>query len=175
MTDPKGYYKLLGITHKASDKDIKKAYRKMALQYHPDKNPNNKPAEEMFKKIAEAYQVLSDTDKRTEYDNVSVHRPFVFQQSQQFDPFAIFKNFQTQGSSNSMNMSFDIHNMMRSQDFTNTSVRSSNSKQFSTNFSCSTQTVFKDGKKIVTTTETCNGQTTKKVMVFDSKTNKRLR
>ena len=174
MTDPKGYYKLLGITHKASDKDIKKAYRKMALQYHPDKNPNNKPAEEMFKKIAEAYQVLSDTDKRTEYDNVSVQLPFVFQQSQQFDPFTIFKNFQTQGRMNGMNMSFDVNNMMRAQGSKNTSIRSSNSKQFSTNFSCSTQTTFKDGKKIVIITEIRNGKTTKKVMIFDSKTNARL-
>jgi curved DNA-binding protein len=62
------YYKLLGLDKKASTEDIKKAYRKLALKWHPDKNPNNKAAEERFKKISEAYAVLSDPKKREEYD-----------------------------------------------------------------------------------------------------------
>jgi curved DNA-binding protein len=62
------YYKLLGLDKKATNEDIKKAYRKLALKWHPDKNPNDKSAEERFKKISEAYAVLSDPKKREEYD-----------------------------------------------------------------------------------------------------------
>ena len=64
----KDYYEVLGISKSASAQEIKKAYRKMAIQYHPDKNPDDKEAEEMFKKAAEAYEVLSDPDKKSRYD-----------------------------------------------------------------------------------------------------------
>jgi curved DNA-binding protein len=63
------YYKILGLSKTASSDEIKKAYRKLALKYHPDKNPDNKEAEEQFKKISEAYAVLSDSEKRKQYDN----------------------------------------------------------------------------------------------------------
>jgi curved DNA-binding protein len=62
------YYKILGVEKTASATEIKKAYRKLALKYHPDKNPDNKEAEDKFKKISEAYAVLSDEKKRQEYD-----------------------------------------------------------------------------------------------------------
>ena len=62
------YYKILGINKSASDAEIKKAYRKSAIKYHPDKNPGNKEAEAKFKQAAEAYEVLGNSDKRSKYD-----------------------------------------------------------------------------------------------------------
>jgi curved DNA-binding protein len=64
----KDYYDILGVNKKANDEEIKRAYRKMAMKYHPDRNPNKKEAEERFKEINEAYAVLSDKEKRKQYD-----------------------------------------------------------------------------------------------------------
>lgn len=63
------YYKTLGVEKSAAEEDIKKAYRKLAMKFHPDRNPGNKQAEEKFKKISEAYAVLSDQEKRKQYDS----------------------------------------------------------------------------------------------------------
>lgn len=62
------YYEVLGVAKNASEDEIKKAYRKIAIKYHPDRNPGNKEAEEKFKEAAEAYDVLRDPQKRQQYD-----------------------------------------------------------------------------------------------------------
>ncbi|MCK9274734.1 MAG: DnaJ domain-containing protein [Syntrophales bacterium] len=82
------YYKILGIDKKAKNEDIKKAYRKLALKYHPDRNPGNKEAEDNFKKISEAYAVLSDSEKRRQYDTYG-SQSF----GQRFTQEDIFRNF----------------------------------------------------------------------------------
>ena len=66
----KDYYKILGVERSANADEVRKAYRKLAMQYHPDRNPGDKQAEEKFKEINEAYQVLSDTQKRARYDQL---------------------------------------------------------------------------------------------------------
>jgi molecular chaperone DnaJ len=68
LSEKKDYYDLLGVDRNVSEDDIKKAYRKLALKYHPDRNPGDRQAEEKFKEVSEAYQVLSDSQKRAQYD-----------------------------------------------------------------------------------------------------------
>ena len=68
MADEKDYYKILGVERTATADEIKRAYKKVAIKYHPDRNPGNKEAEEKFKQAAEAYDVLRDPDKRARYD-----------------------------------------------------------------------------------------------------------
>ena len=99
------YYALLGVSKSASQDEIKKAYRNLAFKYHPDRNPGDKSAEEKFKKITEAYSVLSDSNKRAQYDAGGA---FNYGQSQQwnqwqhsqqggpyesYDPFREWENF----------------------------------------------------------------------------------
>lgn len=84
------YYSILGVSKNATDSEIKKAYRKLAVQFHPDKNPGDKAAEERFKKIVDAYSVLSDPQKRKEYDAPKQHRHGNFN----FDDFV--NNFSSQ-------------------------------------------------------------------------------
>ncbi|MEZ0392919.1 MAG: DnaJ domain-containing protein, partial [Pseudobdellovibrionaceae bacterium] len=68
MAGKKDFYSLLGVSRSANADEIKKAYRKLAMKYHPDKNPGDKKAEEQFKELTEAYEVLSDEKKRQMYD-----------------------------------------------------------------------------------------------------------
>jgi molecular chaperone DnaJ len=68
MSSKRDYYEILGVSKSASADEIKKAYRKVAMQFHPDRNPGDKASEEKFKEAAEAYEILSDQDKRAQYD-----------------------------------------------------------------------------------------------------------
>lgn len=68
MSTKRDYYEVLGVTKTASQEEIKKAYRKVAMQFHPDRNPGDKASEEKFKEAAEAYEVLNDADKKAQYD-----------------------------------------------------------------------------------------------------------
>ena len=95
------YYTLLGVSKDASQDEIKRAYRKMAVKYHPDKNPGDKSAEEKFKQVSEAYDVLKDEQKRAAYDcyGHSAFDPraggmnggFSGNAGQGFDPFDVFR------------------------------------------------------------------------------------
>jgi molecular chaperone DnaJ len=75
MSSKRDYYEILGVKKQATAEEIKKAYRKVAMQFHPDRNPGDKDAEEKFKEAAEAYEVLNDADKRAQYDRFG-HQAF---------------------------------------------------------------------------------------------------
>lgn len=89
------YYEVLGVKKDATDDEIKRAYRKLAIKYHPDKNPGDKAAEEKFKQCAEAYEVLSDPQKRQRYDQYGFNDPFAGGGGggAGFNPFDIFNSF----------------------------------------------------------------------------------
>ena len=75
MAEKRDYYEVLGVSKNASEDEIKKAYRKIAIKYHPDRNPGDKEAEEKFKEAAEAYDVLHDPQKRQQYDQFGFNAP----------------------------------------------------------------------------------------------------
>ena len=119
----KDYYKILEINKNATDEEIKKAYRKLAKKWHPDKNLNNPRAEEKFKEIQEAYDVLSDKKKRENYDN-----PYNFSSEDVFSEFDFFKNFKTSSKKQQSDYDFfqDIENFFKEKN--NKTLKGSNLK-----------------------------------------------
>ena len=91
MNGKRDYYEVLGVSRSASEQEIKSAYRKLALQHHPDRNPGNKEAEERFKEAAEAYSILSDSQKRAQYDRFG-HAGVGSAAGAGFDP-SVFSDF----------------------------------------------------------------------------------
>ena len=75
MAQKRDYYEVLGVAKTATEDEIKKAYRQIAIKYHPDRNPGDKEAEEKFKEAAEAYNVLHDPQKRQQYDQFGFNGP----------------------------------------------------------------------------------------------------
>jgi len=87
------YYEVLGVVRGAGEDDLKKAYRRFAIQFHPDRNPGDKQAEEKFKELNEAYQVLSDPEKRAQYDRFG-HAAFQGQGAGGFGGFDFTQGFE---------------------------------------------------------------------------------
>lgn len=98
----KDYYSILGLNRDATQEEIKKAYRRLALKYHPDRNPKDKEAEEIFKEIGEAYAVLGDREKRRMYDRFG---PSQFWQ--RYRPEDIFKNSSSKDFFREFDLRFD--------------------------------------------------------------------
>ncbi|MFZ2278708.1 MAG: DnaJ domain-containing protein, partial [Prosthecobacter sp.] len=94
MADKRDYYEVLGVSRDVSAEELKKAYRKLAVKFHPDKNPDDKSAEGKFKEVGEAYDVLSDEQKRAAYDRYG-HAAFAGgmggPSAGGHDPFDIFR------------------------------------------------------------------------------------
>ncbi len=90
MKELPDYYEILGVSCKASQEEIKRAYRQLAFKYHPDRNPGNPEAEEQFKKITEAYAILIDPEKRTNYDRMRNSKSYFYDYYSQEEIFRSF-------------------------------------------------------------------------------------
>lgn len=105
--DYKDYYKILGVEKSATQDAIKKAYRKLAVKYHPDKNPDDKSAEDKFKDIAEAYEVLKDPEKRKRYDELGAN----WKHYQQYGPDPGWSNFGGRPQGSSVHFEGDLNDL----------------------------------------------------------------
>ena len=106
----KDYYKILGVDKNATTEEIKKAFRKLAMKYHPDRNQNDKTAEEKFKEITEANEVLSDPEKRKKYDTLGANWK-QYQHAGGANPNDFFRNFGGAGGGGGYHFSGDIINL----------------------------------------------------------------
>lgn len=108
MAEKRDFYEALGIKKEASADEIKKAFRKKAMKYHPDKNPGDKTAEEKFKEVNEAYEILSDADKKDKYDRFGFAG---------IDPNAAFSGGQGQGQSRGFGGTYQTYANFNDADF----------------------------------------------------------
>jgi len=102
MNNKKDYYGILGVNRDATQEEIKKAYRRLALEYHPDRNPQDKEAEEIFKEIGEAYTVLGEQQKRNTYDRFGSSQFW-----QRYQPEDIFRSFSFKDLFREFDLRFD--------------------------------------------------------------------
>ncbi|VVU94291.1 DnaJ domain [seawater metagenome] len=181
------YYKILGLNKNASDAEIKKQYKKLAIKWHPDKNLNNPQAEEEFKKISEAYQILSDKNKRKQYDMGGFSMPShyhdftdandifssifgssFFNDSNMFNHNSFFDNsdmfnhnsFFDNSDMFNHNSFFDNSDMFNHNSFFDNSDMFVNSGNMSNFSSTSRSETYINGQKIVTETKNINGVVT---------------
>lgn len=136
----KDYYSILGVDRNVDDKTLKKAYRKLAIKYHPDKNPDNKEAEQKFKEIVEAYDVLSDKDKRRQYDMFGTVNGSGFNNSSSMDMDEFLKRFMHHGG-----FGFDD---AFANNYTNQNVRQKGEDK-KVRVTVTFEEVFKRGKRVI--------------------------
>ncbi len=145
----KDYYKILGVKKTASPDEIKKAYRKLAVKYHPDKNPDNSQAEEKFKDLTEAHEVLKDAEKRAKYDRLgSQWRKF--ENTSQQKTNSTNRNYGGNGSfSDFFNQFFSGSSFQFSQDDFATDEPNAKVPTEKVSFTLSLQEAYKGAEKIV--------------------------
>jgi len=152
------YYKILGVEKSASQDDIKKSYRKLAMKYHPDKNPDNEEAENKFKEIAEAYETLSDEAKKQFYDRYGSAGPRRQQQQQQYSGSDFFRSTWSNSARQNRNMYGEDLNMRINISLEDLISKDSTKIRFYNNNICSTCSgkAMKDGASKIKCSH-CNG------------------
>lgn len=150
--DYKDYYKVLGVDKKASQDEIKKAYRALAIKYHPDKNPDDKVSEEKFKEVNEANEVLANPEKRKKYDELGVNWQQFEQNNQQKNstPFGGQQNFyEGYGNENQTDFSDFFEQFFAGRSNSKTSKKNSRGGDYETELEISLEEAYKGTERII--------------------------
>ncbi|MFY7964712.1 MAG: DnaJ C-terminal domain-containing protein [Chitinophagaceae bacterium] len=148
----KDYYKILGVDKKASQDDIKKAYRGLAIKYHPDKNPDNKDAEDKFKQINEANEVLSNVEKRKKYDKIGANWQQFEQNNQQknSNPFGGQQNFyEGYGNENQTDFSDFFEQFFAGKNSSKGNTRNARGGDYETEIEITLEEAYKGTERII--------------------------